>query len=110
MDEKREFPNCKGVSKILWHLQCQVTISLKKDWLVKVAEEVKVAVASSNSEDNLSSSVTPGRRILVTATMCDKNDKPIHGKQQRLNRGAANFNEQFSYSPVNVFTPIRSII
>lgn len=60
MEQRRQLSNCKMI-KMGRHLPPQMTISLKGDlenWWVRVAEEMKVAFASSNSHTLLGYYVT----------------------------------------------------
>ncbi|VDP90465.1 unnamed protein product [Echinostoma caproni] len=67
---------------------------------------MEVASASGNSQRLLHLiRSTGGRRIPVSEIICDKSEQSIHNKEQRLDRWAAYFGEQFNWSSANVVIP-----
>ncbi|CAM0512289.1 unnamed protein product [Fasciola hepatica] len=114
MEQKRQLSNRKEMNKMRRKLQRQVTRSLKKDrenWWVNVAEEMEVAAASGNSQ-RLFKLIrdTSGRRTQVSEAICNRNGEPIHNKQQRLDRWAEYFKEQFSWPHASVITPVSTTV
>ena len=70
---------------------------------------MEIAAASGNSQ-RLFKLIrdTGGRRTQVSETIWDRNGEPIHSKQQRLDRWAEYFKEQFSWPHASVVTPVST--